>query len=583
MTTVKPKHSGKLFHIICFLFIISALYIACGSGGSKKKTLEREVFLGDTSIPTIIISPVVPSDIFTDGTAASQANLTQASAFAWQEFIALNWAADSSFRDSANAALAFGADGGTIPLVWHTFRHKVEIFPGNDTTPHGFNSSLPDYGYNDPPQYLYNKGVTGTPDGSVNSCGTPSVKTPWINLDENNEIGVTTMFTGITDTLAYPSPQILFLAKANKAEYVYAAQTGWYDSTNSLKAAEKNTVAYIAENGSTPTPGSSATMVSLPYGTIEIKTAWRRLTTPEKNSGRFYSTTVRYYKQNSPTSPPCYVDEVFGMIALHIIHKTPTAPYFIYATFEQSDNILDSAGNNVEDSNGNIIGNLNATPLSPNLTVTPATPTTQQKFSPTTASTTPGNSLWYQNLIGDGLPTGTIRINKRLHAIPPEVIAVNAAAHGAIAAYNQQNNITNSPWLYYKLINVQYKPIQKTPGVNYTGSDSSSYYQANSVVESDYILQQFSGKFSSNFTITDFTGPSVTDTAHNAYYNGTKYLMGGCMGCHGNATNKGTDYSFIFGKPVKGPEVAGPVNPNSAKLKALKKFLGIKKLVHSFY
>jgi hypothetical protein len=580
MRTTRPNSPLQFLHLICFLLLVSGLYPACNSGGSGSKG-EEDVLA--SSAPSITISPVVPADIFTNGTPASQATLSQAAAFAWQEFIALNWAAEPGFRDSANAALAFGSDGGKVPLVWHTFRHKVEIYPGNNKPPHGFNDSLPDYGYNTTsPAYFYNPGSTGTPDGQVNPCGTPSANTPWINLDEINEIGVATMFAGAGDSSQYPGQQILFLAKANKSEYVYAAQNGWYsgskDSANGLAAAKSNTKAYIQANSNTPRPGGPDTLVSFPYGTIEIKTAWRRLTTTEQQSGRFYSTTVRYYTKNAVTNKPCYIDEVFGMVALHIIHKTPTAPYFIFATFEQTDNILTTDGQPVEDSNGNVIANQSLPPLNPDFAVTNATPTTPQTFSPMTANSMPGKSLYYQNVTGEDLPVGTVTINKRLHPIPAEVIAANQSAHAAITAYNKSNNITNSPWVYYKLVNVQYKPLQKAPGVNYPGADSATYYLANSVVESDYILQEFSGKFSSTgFTITDYSGTPPTDTAYNSYYNG-KFLMGGCMGCHGNATNGGSDYSFILGNTVVVPEFVQPsepaaVNVNSAKLRQIRALL----------
>jgi len=584
MLPTKPTRRVQLLHITCLLFLASGLYIACSSGGNGSKHDEEEVLLAGGA-PAITISPVVPADIFTNGTPASQATLSQAAAFAWQEFIALNWAAEPGFRDSANAALAFGADSGHVPLVWHTFRHKVEIYPGNNQPPHGFNPTSPDFGYNTPsPGYFYNPDSTGTADGQVKPYGTASTNTPWINLDEINEIGVATMFTGAGDSSRYPGQQILFLAKANKAEYAYAAQNGWYSGTqntaNGLAAAKKKTQAYIQANSNTPQPGGPDTLVSFPYGTIEIKTAWRRLTDTEKQSGHFYSTTVRYYRQDSVTNKPGYIDEVFGMVALHIIHKTPTAPYFIFATFEQTDNILTTDGQPVEDQDGNIIANQNLPALNPDFAVTNATPTTPQMFSPMTANTIPGKSLYYQNVTGEDLPVGTVTINKRLHPIPAEVIAVNKSAHNAIAQYNKTNNI-GSPWLYYKLVNVQYKPIQKTPGVNYAGADSATYYLANSVVESDYILQEFSGKFSSTgFTITDFSGNQPTDTAHNAYYNG-KYLMGGCMGCHGNATNGGSDYSFILGNTVKVPEFVAPagqtaINLNSSKLKQIRALLKLK-------
>ena len=93
-------------------------------------------------------------------------------------------------------------------------------------------------------------------------------------------------------------------------------------------------------------------------------------------------------------------------------------------------------------------------------------------------------------------PQGLVYVNRRIHSIPATVIDVNQTAHEAIMAYNQANNLSNSPWLYYKLVNVQSQPIDKpTPGVDYTAPDAATYYQANIVVETDYNLQVFSGRF----------------------------------------------------------------------------------------
>jgi len=575
MSTKKNRHSNKFLFAAGVLLIGSVFYLACNSGTDKSKEAVKETEL-DTTVPVIKISPVVPIDILPKDSADS-ATLIQAAVFAWQEFIALNWPAEKGFRDSANAALAFGSQTGTVPLVWHTFRHKVEIYPGNNKPPTGYDSTLPYFGYNTPvPSYLYDPKSTGTADGSVLPCDTPSKNTPWVNLDETNEIGVATMFAGVADSAKYPGQQILFLAKANKQEYKYAAQRKWWDGKNGFPAAQKNTLDFININGNTPIPGNDSTYVSLPYGTIEIKTAWRRLTKAEKASGRFFSTTVRYYNVNGKTKKSCYTDEEFGMIALHIIHKTPTAPYFVFASFEQTDNILTTDGQAVEDEDGNVVRNKDLPPLTPHFKVTNATGTTYQKFNPDSVASKPGKSLYYRNTAGAGLPVGTVTINKRLHPIPQDVIKTNLAAHNAIKAYNKANNVTNSPWEYYKLVNVQYKPIQKAPGVNYTAADSANYYMANSVVESDYILQEFSGKFSpfkgKEFTITDYADTLKPDSiAYNAYNNG-KYLMGGCMGCHGNATNKGTDYSFILGKPVKEPQSGDTVSLAAALKKQMLNF-----------
>ena len=58
---------------------------------------------------------------------------------------------------------------------------------------------------------------------------------------------------------------------------------------------------------------------------------------------------MRFYEGSRPRDGSCYRDATWGLVALHIIQKTPSAPYFIYATFEQADNIKTVGGKPVED------------------------------------------------------------------------------------------------------------------------------------------------------------------------------------------------------------------------------------------
>jgi hypothetical protein len=349
---------------------------------------------------------------------------------------------------------------------------------------------------------------------------------------------------------------------------------------------------YLQDNQQSPPPGSTG-QVSFPNGTIELKAAWRELTATELASGKFHTAMVRFY-QTLASGLPCYQDAQWGLVALHIIHKTPTAPYFIYATFGQAGNLVDeTTGGPVEDEDGNIIANQTATPLDPMITsqnavsANPPTPSSVQTLTPATAHPTPPmNSLYYENTpVNTSEPQGLVYVNRRIHSIPATVIGVNQDAHEAIMAYNQANNLSNSPWLYYKLVNVQWQPIDKpTPGVDYTAPDAATYYQANIVVETDYNLQVFSGQFQPGYP--DPTGPTVEDPSNtsntkniyglitdfnvdgtpfkNVIYNQQAFNMGGCMGCHGNAqVKKGTDFSFILSGAGKNsePDVGGPQKP----------------------
>jgi hypothetical protein len=327
--------------------------------------------LGEVPGPTpgITVSADVPADI---PGGADQASLADAANFAWQEFIALNWPALAGTRDAPDESQPFGDPDYDGPLVWHTYRHKVEIYPGQGTPP-GFDAADANFGYHAvPPQYIYNaeqlgQGATGT--GEIPACsGQDPVTTPsFINLDEVSQIGLASMFAGAAPQHAPTNddPQLIrFLAKANQSHFVYVVdpdalvpggdplytgtgllrlQSGQSSTscqpgeTTTFCTAQANFLAVSQGNGNRTT--LQEPFISFPSGTIHVKSAWRELTADEEDSGRYYTATVRYYEENDEDAEEarCYREGTWGLLGLHIEHKTPTAPYFIFATFEQAD------------------------------------------------------------------------------------------------------------------------------------------------------------------------------------------------------------------------------------------------------
>jgi hypothetical protein len=421
------------------------------------------------------------------------------------------------------------------------------------------------------------------------------------------------MYAGVVQSSSAPgnsSPQLIrFLAKSNRTQYVYVASNSdpsnplnqWWSSIPiPVVTATKN---YLSQNQASPPAGSSS-MVSQPFGTTEVKAAWRVLNPDEIKSGRFHTQTVRFYEQGSGGANTfCYRDGTWGLVALHIIQKTPSAPFFIYATFEQADNLLTASGGKVEDADGNINSPAPATATTPQVCLndpqptpskTPNTtpsslgqviltsnPATCQPLSQQTYCSSPGKELYYINAAfpptNNAPAGGNICVNKRDNAIPSEVIAANTTAHAAIAAYLKQNQIASAPWLTYKLVNVQYFPYDKvittqTPnGSLYNGQppysaqhpSPSSFYQANIVVETNRALQLFSGGLTPLVTIS--TDWNVDGTQHkNTYYAGSHFDMGGCMGCHGsqgqNPGGQAGDFSVILARgSVVTPEIPAHV------------------------
>jgi len=166
---------------------------------------------------TVVIRSNVPSDI---PGGASNADLRQAAIFAWQEFIALNWPALSDTRDTPDVNESFGDPNFEGPLVWHTYRHKVEIYPGTGD-PTGFvDNPVLDFGYDSvPPKYVYSEGEVEPCEGQ-----TPVDEPAWINADEISQIGLDDMFAGAAPTESDTNsiPQLIrFLAKANSVHYTY--------------------------------------------------------------------------------------------------------------------------------------------------------------------------------------------------------------------------------------------------------------------------------------------------------------------------------------------------------------------------
>ncbi len=567
---------------------------------------------GKTQAPIpIAVTSQVPNELNPDNGGAPDATPEQAAAFAWQEFIALNWPAGPqegkpNQRDTPSTTVRFGDSKYTGPTTWQTFRGKVEIFPGNASLlkyspPPGYPGPVgdPSLGYDALPEYNYSDTINISPADHAQA----NDKTPWINLDETDEIRLASMYAGVVapnSSLGNSSPQLIrFLAKANRAQYVYVAGNSkngapdqnpgnqWWASIPTT--VRKATADYLMKNKKSPPPGS-ADYVSLPNGTIEIKAAWRPLNPSEIDSGRFHTQTVRFYENPSGDETRyTFRDATWGLVALHIIQKTPSAPYFIYATFEQADNILTAEGRPVEDVNGRIIikpepaaatmpqvclidpkppmspppAGGEATSMNGSVILT-SDPATCAPLDPPAYCGAPGSQLYYRNTAfapPNNAPSGgNICVNKRDNSIPAYAIEANERAHAAIADYLKQQGFDSAPWLYYKLVNVQYYPYDKViktvtpngslykskPPFTARNPAASSYYQANIVVETNRSLQLFSGGLSPNIC-SDW---NQDGTPHkNTLYDGQAYNMGGCMGCHGSqGQSQSGDFSVILAR-----------------------------------
>ena len=413
---------------IFFLSVITLMlfYSACNNSSDDKKadnniTLEQSPF-------NIRFMSRPPADI------DSNATPEQLASFAWEELFALNWKSSyptNALRDSPDTTWDYTQPSPNL-VVWETFGHRAELRPW-------LNTMLP---FDKAPHYSF--GISLKP---LN----PGDKLDLFNvLDENNEIGSCNMYA-FSKVNQQPDPLNLvrYQAKVNRDEYEYIL--GNFPDSNKLGVASAKTKATLKKYkayDSLGTPNScdckDKTVINLPcggntdpatqriiIGAMEIKTAWRPLTSMDDPSQFLTRTVVAFVPDSTNPDVVYYTNKVYGLIGMHIIHKTRNNEDFVFATWEQVNAEKDSMG--------------------------------------------------YVLLNGSGLDAGTVHpAFPRLHPIAPITDSSTSYAHSLLRQKNPKSVLLN-----YRLVGVQAKPSNNT--------DAYSFFLANAVVESDSTLANFRG------------------------------------------------------------------------------------------
>jgi hypothetical protein len=387
------------------------------------------------------------------------------------------------------------------------------------------------------------------------------------NLDEATQIGQNAIFFPVnppnaattTDARGDYAPsndsQILFEAKANPVIYEYAKGLTSYPKTN----------------------------IVLPDGAVEVKAAWRKLADiPVPNQSRYHTATVVTYRGTD--AKPIAYNEDYALVALHIIHKTPNYPTFIFATFEHED-ALTSDG---KPTGLYYIANYNKIDYPSSSAVAPNPPVATFSDGNTTHTVTLPREDFVKSSVNPQIYSGTKGIPEGqagpIAVVQPQTVFNEVAAVNdqVKALMNGSSEFTNSVWKHYKL-----KGVQAIPSSEQTDPD---YYLANIMVESSQPgIQLFRG--SNSFPIPedsvltntrDFLNIRVPDYDHSTK---STLTMGGCMGCHGIAQSQlKQGFSFLFdainigssARPTgfSNPETVGLPDPKTMNARALKYSLG---------
>ena len=422
--------------------LVGGVLLRAQRGPQEHATRAKAAAAGSPNWPCSLGVPTVSSTIPNDSPLTDQPTMN---CTAWQEFIALNWAAAPGKRGAPDPSVTpaqFGAPNATAPTVWETYKASSEVMLPGGATPKKWDDPPP------PPPCSGNPSARALLDNPRTRVLSMVSAFGEFSLDE------TTQASG--QWLADQNGNIVYYEiKLNQDEFNTIVDNHFYNATvqETTASTGKNPAggAYQVKLPSGCLPGTCPNNGSPVLGAIEIKAAWRILTDPSRYS--HYLTAQAVLVNNGKCSTA-----TMGLVGLHIIHKTITQPQFIWATFEQVDNL--QLASPATFSNPSCKCQI----LIPNSCSGSKTPlyenclSTQKAGDNCTANTTPG-----YDAVSTGCAAYPIQVSRNL-PIPNNssdpVVATNTAAQQLITGAN-----TGSVFQYYQLIDVLWSG---SPQNNYT-------------------------------------------------------------------------------------------------------------------
>lgn len=288
--------------------------VVCLALGAKTAAAACPAWAG---VP--VMQPIIPCD--SQGTNQNAFNN-----LAWQQFITLNWAADPNLPgqpDTSVPASSFGVAGTASPVVWESYKESSEVFrpDGKPPVPWQTMQALPLAMRS----LMKSKTLKATSSFGIKGLyltskfGASSVPA----LKDIAEAG--TNGAWLTAQPKMNNYLTLFEKRLNQDEYNYINQ-------NQLYIADKQ-APFATTQGLNLPDGSAMFSTYGTVGAIEIKAAWIELDDPTiwpmfKTSKAW----VSYPIAGGGSTTPKQV--TVGLVALHIVRKTPNAQQFMWSTFE---------------------------------------------------------------------------------------------------------------------------------------------------------------------------------------------------------------------------------------------------------
>jgi cytochrome c len=213
--------------------------------------------------------------------------------FAWQEFIALNWPAAKDQRGVPARDLPITSAG---PRLWESWKETREVYLPDGAEPPPWNSPEP------------------VPEGA-RDLGPAKVLVRQSKVDEvlHSDLQPTRANGTLPATLTDQFGRVVrYEIRMNRILFDYVRSNGLY---------------HAGKQAAFPT-------VRVPDGAMLVKAAWRVLNSDEES--RYYTVAACVSDLSDQAK---YQRRKVGLVGLHIMHKTPSAPQWIWSTYEQVDNV----------------------------------------------------------------------------------------------------------------------------------------------------------------------------------------------------------------------------------------------------
>ncbi len=280
------------------LCVAAAMLTACSDNRqpSENDSTNDDVNVGQRTGP-ISTEPLENYCNFPSAAPKPGSSQTDFDTYSWKMFVSLNWVVSANQRGEPDCTKPFAATGSR---VWESWKTTDQVFLPNAQNPGTWNS-----GWGSPLKLSLSATSKASPQAQSNLQGT------------SQESAILQPVGGwLIDQRGNPT---YYQIASNELSYNYIVQNGLYDATI-VKTFHP---------------------VDFPWQAAEIKASWRILTSAD-DFGRYLTMSAnveQYDSQGQPFSPPRFKAETLGLVGLHIINKAPGYAQWIWATFEQVDNV----------------------------------------------------------------------------------------------------------------------------------------------------------------------------------------------------------------------------------------------------